>query len=49
MTEGDKVLIFKGKMNKGDNVIEGSIRGKKEEREISVSANVQPVKSHFDY
>ena len=49
MTDGDKSLIFKGKMNKGDNIIEGSIKGKKEEREISVSANIQPVKSHFNY
>jgi hypothetical protein len=49
ISEGDKVLVFKAKMDKGNNTIEGSLLGKKEEREISVSGNVQPVKSHFDY
>ena len=30
-------------------IIDGGIKGKMEKREISVSANVQHVKSHFDY
>jgi hypothetical protein len=49
ISEGDKVLVFKAKMNKGNNIIEGSIKGKKEDSEVPVSGNVQPVKSHFDY
>jgi len=46
---GGNALTFKGKMSKGDNVFEGSLKGKKEEREIFLSGNVQPVKSRFDY
>ena len=49
ITDREKTLIFKGKMNNGDNMIEGSLRGKNEEREIFLSGNVQPVKSHFNY
>ena len=49
ISEGEKVLTFKGKMNKGDNIIEGSIKGRKEEREISLNGNVQPLKAHFSY
>jgi hypothetical protein len=49
LNSGDKGLIFKGKMNRDDNSIEGTIKGKKEEQPIIVSGNIQPVKSHFDY
>jgi hypothetical protein len=49
MKDGDKILTFKAKMNNGDNIIEGSIKGKKEDREIIVSGNIQPVKSRFVY
>jgi hypothetical protein len=49
IAEGEKVITFKGKMNKGNNMIEGSLKGMKEDREIFVSGNVQPVKSHFEY
>jgi hypothetical protein len=49
MKDGDKTLTLKAKMNNSDNIIEGSIKGKKEDREIVVSGNVQPVKSRFVY
>jgi hypothetical protein len=49
LKEGGKALSFKGKMSNGDNAIEGSIKGKKEEREIFLSGNIQTLKSHFVY
>jgi hypothetical protein len=49
MKDGDKSLTFKAKMNNSDNIIEGSIKGKREDREIVVIGNVQPVKSRFVY
>lgn len=49
LANGGNALTFKGKMSKGDNVFEGSMKGKKEEREIFLSGNVQPVKSRFVY
>ncbi len=44
-----KVLSFKGNMRKGDNVIEGRLKGDRDEHEIFLSGNVQPVKSRFEY
>ena len=49
LANGGNALAFKGKMSKGDNVFEGSMKGKKEDREIFLSGNVQPVKSRFVY
>jgi len=49
LANGENALTFKGKMSKGDNVFEGSMKGKKEAREIFLSGNVQPVKSRFVY
>lgn len=49
INSNEKVLYFKGLMRKGDNAIEGGIKGKKEDREILVSGNVQPLASHFVY
>ena len=49
ISEGKKGLTFKGKMNHGDNSIEGTIKGKIEEHQINVSGNVQPVQTHFVY
>lgn len=42
-------ITFKGKLNKGDNVIEGSIKGKAEDNEIVITGTLQPVQSHFVY
>jgi len=44
-----KKIQFKGKMNQGDNVIVGAMKGKIEEQEIVLSGNIQPVQSHFVY
>ncbi len=44
-----KLISFKGKMNQGDNVILGAMKGKIEEQEIVLSGNIQPVQSHFVY
>ena len=49
LANGGNALTFNGKMSKGDNVFEGSMKGKKEAREIFLSGNVQPVKSRFIY
>jgi hypothetical protein len=49
ISDGKRGLTFKGKMNKGDNVFEGVIKGKIEDHQIDVSGNVQPVQSHFVY
>ena len=49
ISDGKRGLKFKGKLNKGDNVFEGVIKGKIEDHQIDVSGNVQPVQSHFVY
>ena len=49
LANGVNALTFNGKMSKGDNLFEGSMKGKKEAREIFLSGNVQPVKSRFVY
>jgi len=49
ISDGKRGLTFKGKLNKGDNVFEGVIKGKIEDHQIDVSGNVQPVQSHFVY
>jgi hypothetical protein len=45
----NKRLTFKGRMSRNDNTMECTIKGKREEHEIIVSGNIQPVKSHFVY
>jgi hypothetical protein len=42
-------LTFKGKMNSGDNTVEGSIKGKIEDNQIVVTGNIQPVQARFVY
>jgi len=49
ITSGQKGLMFKGSMNKGDNTIEATIKGKIERQDIIITGNIQPVQSHFVY